>query len=121
MTAEHPIIEAMARGMNQAGREWLDAQGDCWLGWTDVPSEVFARAALRALYDHGPTADMLATALPLSDLPPDAAATRISREAVDMLPPVSKQGRLSGIQLGAQLVMDFQAMLSAVISPVKEE
>lgn len=55
MTANPSLIDTMADSIVKAGRSWLDAQKNGYLGWADVPDRVFARAALQALLEAGPT------------------------------------------------------------------
>ncbi|MFL7901554.1 hypothetical protein ACJ41P_10505 [Azospirillum argentinense] len=68
MTAQHPIIEAMARGIMEArDPNFGNGCGCKVVDWSreavDNPhvaqALAQARAALRVLYDHGPTPDMV--------------------------------------------------------------
>ncbi len=47
------LIEAVARAMRKAGRDWLQARLDAnpgsGLAWGDIPHEVYAEAALSAI------------------------------------------------------------------------
>jgi len=50
-------VEVMARAMEDAGNNYIDSQTESvhgiWLGWADVPMNVFATAALEALRGMG--------------------------------------------------------------------
>lgn len=60
----HPIIAAMIKHMDEVGEGWLHVvsghQPD--VGWADVPMELFAICAIRALAEAEPSPQMLRAA-----------------------------------------------------------
>lgn len=58
MTADKTLIDTVANAINEAGNDWLRSNPKA--GWGDIPDKVFARAALQALLEAGPTEAMIA-------------------------------------------------------------
>lgn len=51
------MVERLAKAIDTAGKDWLSKRSSAGFEWADIPSSVFARAAIAALRE--PTDQML--------------------------------------------------------------